>query len=801
MSSSSTFKKIVVVGGPLIVAMVAVSQAALAAAATPSVGHARLVALNEVLVTAQRISQNIERVPISIAAISAHQLAEQSITDERDLQSAVAGLTVRATEQPNQLNYSIRGQTVDAFSGSSPGVLPYLNDVQVSGVTATDFYDLSSVQVLKGPQGTLFGRNTTGGAVLFTTEKPSNIFGGYVTGSVGNLNLREVQGAVNLPLVRDRVLIRIAGDYRHRHGYVRNIVDDQLLGTENDKSARATLIVRPNGNLKSDTMIQYSRYAGTALVGELYSVNSCGSSNRGIPLFSELACLYNPAALWWPAFLAANPKAFPGGLSGYLLEQRTLGPYKTMMDETGRNLTTQWIVTNTTGYRISSHFRIKNIIGVTRTNAHDGGKIDGSPYDLLGDGPSNGISYGNQFDTSQWSEELQLLADVFDRQLTYVTGLYAADDREDDNYPLSTLEDIGPSLVPYLGVNPAEFFHYSFVNYDRSYAVYAQDTLNLSAITGIQGLKLITGVRYTWERLHLHQSADSVFYPAFGFDPESASESNPSWNITLNYQATSDLLLYVAQRGSWRTGNFNGTSLPNPTTASHYGNLFLPETTHDIEAGEKYQGTFLGRPVRVNGDVYNQWVYNIQRSIYGIISGNPAGFTTNIPSAQTSGFELDMLYRPSAWLELGINGAYTWARYTNGRTLQFGTVYHAGPYADTPLWTGAMFTQSVVPIPSFLGTLTARVEAYGQSRSYFSNLNATTDPGSEIPGYSLVNAQLVWNPPVNARVTIRLFGKNLAGTRYYVGGMPVTGAIGVNTAIPGAPRIYGAELNYKFGGD
>ncbi len=775
-------------------------RGALAADAAAQAQATGPVGLGEIVVTARRRDENLQKVPVAITAFGAEQMAQRSVVSERDLQSAVPGLVVRASEQQNQLNYAIRGQTIDAFSGSSPGVLTYLNDVQVSGATATTFYDLSGVQVLKGPQGTLFGRNTTGGAVLFNTAKPSNAFRGFITFKAGDFNLKEIQGAIDIPIIADKVQLRVAGDLRDRDGYVRNLNDGRLLGTEDNRSGRVTLVLNPIEALKNTTVVQYSRYGGTALTGELYSVNACGSSNHGVALFSQLACIYNPAFPLWSAFLAANPKAFPGGLSGYLAQQRAQGPYLANMDETGRNYVHSFLATNTTTFNITPDIQIKNILGVTHTVARNGGKLDGSPYDLLDDGPSPGVSIGNLFDTSQWSEEIQLLGKAFDGKLNYIVGFYANSDKERDDYPLSTLQDIGATLAPVFGANPAKFFHYAFVNQDRSEAVFFQDTYDLSDLVKIHGLSLTTGVRYTWENLSLHQSKDSVFYPTFGAAPEKTAESNPSWNISLEYQVSPALLVYVAQRGSWRTGNLNGTSFPTLQPASNFGNLFLPEKTKDVEVGGKFQGSVYNWPVRLNIALYNQWIDNVQRSLYAILGGNPAGFTTNVPSAESTGVEFEGQVKPTQWLQLGVNGAYNDSRYTKASVQLFGSNYTFGPYADAPRWTGSVFAQVSVPLPESWGDFDARTDVYGQSGQYFSNLNNTTNPGSWLPGYSLVNFRFDWRAPTRTGLSAAVFVKNAFDKKYYVGGMPLSGALGLNTAIPGEPRTFGFELSYKFGG-
>src|SRR4029453_2256294 len=120
--------------------------------------------------------------PIAITAIGGEELAKRAIYNENDLQSAVPGLIIRQNGGVPSFNYSIRGQHVDTFTNSPPSVLPYVNEVQIVTLSASTFYDMGGIQVLKGPQGTLFGRNATGGAVLYATAKPTDEFGGYIQG-------------------------------------------------------------------------------------------------------------------------------------------------------------------------------------------------------------------------------------------------------------------------------------------------------------------------------------------------------------------------------------------------------------------------------------------------------------------------------------------------------------------------------------------------------------------------------------------------------------------------------------------
>jgi iron complex outermembrane receptor protein len=174
--------------------------------------------LAEVIVTAERREESLSRTPVSVSVLSGDALSQQAIVTESDLQTKIPGLGVKASSGSNQLNYVIRGQSLDSFSGVRPGVLPYFDEIQVAGGGSSAFYDLQSVQVLKGPQGTLFGRNATGGAVLFTTNRPTEELGGYISATGGNYNLFRTEGALNAPIVPQALLGRVAFYYETQQG-------------------------------------------------------------------------------------------------------------------------------------------------------------------------------------------------------------------------------------------------------------------------------------------------------------------------------------------------------------------------------------------------------------------------------------------------------------------------------------------------------------------------------------------------------------------------------------------------------
>jgi iron complex outermembrane receptor protein len=434
---------------------------------------AALPELSEVIVTARRRGENLEKVPVSISALDSESLGKRTIQTEQDLQIAVPGLIVRPTEESNNLSFSIRGQGVDAQSGSRPGVLPYINDIQVNTSTASSFFDLASVQVLKGPQGTLFGRNATGGAVLYTTAKPTNDLSGYATIRGGNLGQAEFQGAISIPIVQDKVLLRVAGDAQDRHGYVNNLYNGTRLGDIETRAIRATLLVRPIDKLENTTVFHYEVDNGTNIGPEIYSAYACGSSNGSIPLASATNCLFSPALDTlvgvpglWNAYLATHPKVPAGGIVAYLDQQRAQGPYQVQFDNATSHRSHNYYLANTTTYEINSDLQFKNILGLTNASARDNTDLDGTPYGLLEVRDANRNPSASLNNTRQFSEEFQLLGKALDQHLNYIVGVYYGYERDIQLLPVN-VADLSPIIPSTLNVVGATLRDYTEAVFTR----------------------------------------------------------------------------------------------------------------------------------------------------------------------------------------------------------------------------------------------------------------------------------------------------------------------------------------------
>ena len=742
---------------------------------------------SDIVVTARRREENIEKVPIAIAAISSQQLRQRSIYSENDLQSAVPGLTIRQNGNANQFNYSIRGQTVDTYTNSPPGVLPYIDEAQIVTHNASAFYDLEGIQVLKGPQGTLFGRNTTGGAVLYQTGRVGDRFGGYIDGRYGNYGSRHIEGAVNVPFGGGG--LRVAGSYSGGGDYVYNVPTDSHLGALDQKSIRATLKLQPMTGLINTTVVQYTRDRGENTPIEVYSAYACGATNHGITLNTTASCFYSPGSAAFDAFIAAHPDIYPGGVEAVVALQNKLGPWKSLINAPTDHRAHGIFAINTTSWEIAPQITLKNIFSYNRSKSGDNYDYDGTPYPIFQTGgtpAANGLGIvdplGFYFDTRQVSDEFQLQGKSADGRLTYVAGFYYLDQRDT---PDSNV--VGFNFAP---VSDGVSLRYHQRSTDRSLAGFAQATYKLA-----DRLNLTGGFRYSGDKQTARQEEGSVFGPAF----ERSSASKPSWTASLDYQLTHSLLAYVTTRGSWRTGGFNYSVTPIDATAADGGNRFGPETTRDVEAGFKYSGSDFGLPITFNADAYVQWVKDIQRAAYVVgVGGTSTVLTVNVPKAKVDGVEADLSVRPAPWLTVGGSGAYTHARYTDGNLAIQGSLQQYGPFADTPRWTGNAYVDLSRPMAADSGTLHLHAEVYAQSKMYFSNTAATISPGTAIPGYALVNGRLSWEKLLGTRMTASVFVRNMLNKRYYAGGNAQGASLGLNTVNPGMPRMFGGELRFEF---
>jgi iron complex outermembrane recepter protein len=738
------------------------------------------VPTNDIIVTARRTDERLQDVPVAVTAFGADALEERKISSETDLQVATPGLTVRQTGSSDQLNYAIRGQSIDSFSFSSPAVVAYFNEVQAGGGAATSFFDLSSIQVLKGPQGTLFGRNATGGAVLYSTAKPTTDTGGYLKLGYGNFDNKEIEGAINLGMP-EGYAIRLSGKIRNRDGFQHNLLDGTTANTIDSKVGRVSILIAPEGSgFENIAVVQVGRFGGRTGATKIANANGVNGTpatyfdpitNSTQPLVTNMRDVYGiggPGAGVVPGFTSLND---------FLNKQKNIGFYDFYGNSDNMRRGRQTVLSNTTTFELSGNATLKNIFGYNDVFSRENTDIEGSPYQFLVVGGGVGDkNEGYSFGTKQMSDELQLTGEM--GSLTYIVGAFISKEETYNRIPLRVTADLG---APFLGP-------YDFTVTDKSKALYGQLTYALS-----DRLNLTGGVRYTWEDVDLTHGADSLLNVLNTLGNHSRKDSKPSWLVSLDYKLTDDLLVYLSHRGSWRTGGFNGTS-NNIANGSFDVPSFEPETTFDFEAGMKFAGDLGSMPARFNIAVYDQTIKDVQRAPYLNISA----LAGNVNKARVTGVEVDGNLDLAPWFDVGGAFTYTNARFTDPRATVVGANFIFGPYADTPEISGSAYARVSTELAGDQGELSFRAELYGQSHFFYSNLADTIVPNARIAGYKLVNVRAEWSDMLGSGIKAAIYASNLTNKKYEVGGFPLGAVVGANATLPGTPRMYGLELGIAF---
>lgn len=767
----------------------AVAAALLPALAAPAYAAETASILEEVVVSAQKREQNIQDVGISIQAFTGDQLEALGVTSSFDVAAFTPGVHIGGALAGQNSQFTIRGVTQNDFNDivEAPNAV-YLDEGYIPIANGQTFgvFDIERVEVLKGPQGTLFGRNSTGGAVLLTTAKPTNEFEGSASVRVGNYDLRQVQGMLNLPISDDKVLLRLAANFEESDGFQKNLFSGTTNGDVDRKNARVSLTLKGE-RVRNELVIDYAKSGGNNVGSVVYNVLAPGQGTPFVPtnvLYTPtLDAVFGPGS--WAAYLAANPKVDPDGLVAFTAKQQARGPF--VIDTDGLNFheSKDWIVSNVTTFDIGDDLQLKNIIGYVDRETFDSSEFDGTPYGI----DSNG-GRGRGGPLTAFSEELQILGET--GALNYVAGVYYADEKI-DTYSLSLIVELLPFIPVTSQVNEGE-------TKSKTYAGYAQGTYDLAGATGVEGLSATLGARYSSEKVSFDRSAQDQYSvspnPAY-VDPLKDTFEKFSWTAGLNWQMNDDVLLYAVSRRSFRSGGFNFFAPPLPGFGNAGGAEYDAETATDVELGLKFKGTVGGVPTRLNVAAYTMWVKNIQRSNYVQIFGALAGITVNVPKAKIPGLELDGVVSPTDWLDLGWSVNYTDAKFTDNLVSVLGNpAAEFGPYPDAPEWSGNAYAAVNVPVASTL-RLSLRGDVYAQSASWFSSTGSTLNPGSEIPGYGTANFQ-VGIEDVDAGWSLTANVKNAFDKTYYVGGIGFASLFAVNTVIPGAPRTYSVEAKYRF---
>jgi iron complex outermembrane receptor protein len=732
--------------------------------------------IQEVVVTARRREESAQKVPIAIASITGGALEQRQIKDVSEIQFLVPTLRVTSSQQANQfVSFALRGLR-------SAGVVTYFSEVPARAAAAGhELYDLDSLQVLKGPQGTLFGKNTTAGAVLLQPARPRDKTEGDIEIGAGDYGFRSVQGMFNVPLT-DNLFFRVAGQLIQRDG-ITKIVGPQSAGAEDQNSidsssVRASLLFQPANGFENLLILDHFNASQEAAQPKLVASMNCPANPAFVQTVILGACRYIPpetTALGLPSW------------NEFFAQETAVGPRNTLNPATGHLRMDTLGVSNLTSFEVNDHVTVKNIFGY---------RDDEIARAFDGDGTAFPLFYGDaDYDYHFYSDELQLQITA-DRLKLIVGAFYSRDrTRADETFPVAV-----PSFL-----NPITRF--GTLN-ETSKALYSQATY---AVT--DQLNLTAGFRYTWENKHFVQhdftgalgcsyAADDPFAQYVDlarceFD-QSIDFKEPSWTFSADYQLTDQMLIYATARRGFNSGGINSS----PPTA------FGTEKIDDVEVGFKSDLRIAAFPVRLNLSAFHSKYADIQRQNTNFVNGQPKSFIENAAEATVEGIELES-ETVLGDFELGASVAYLDAKYD-----KFGVQTTPGVEVDVsgnklaqaPQWTSSVRAGYHVPIdPGLAADLSANVTWAYQSTIYFEDFNTGDsalpnfiDPFNTQKSYDLWNAELVAKDVLGKPVTVSVFVKNIGDEVYSINRTSALASFGYATAIWGEPRTWGATLRYRF---
>lgn len=799
---TSKFNRILLAGVGL--SSLCAGSAALAQTAAPAAAADAATetgAIDEIVVTARRREEQLQDVPLAIQAFSNDTLEARRIENATDLSKIVPALT-SAQSSRNEENYVIRAMSGSgaSISGQQVTVPTYIAQVPLpigDGGGPGRYYDLQNIQVLKGPQGTLFGRNSTGGAVLFEPKRPGSEFDGYVEGEFGNYGNHGIEGALNFPL-SDSLMIRVAGKANDRDGFTQNITTNQDEDDRHFWTGRVSVLFAPTDSFEN------------IFVADTLHSNTNGSSNH-------IAAVDPNATI---------PRLFAGAVQAQLARQQALGPYVSISDTIAKNELKASGFSNITTLELGENVTIKNILGYRRVKQLNRFDFDGTPLTLLNfdicqtAAACNPINRDEPWslNVKQWSEELQLQGSAFDDRLTYTIGLFGSNTSTPDANYIHQTSVFGSTT----DVN-------QFVR-DRSRAIYGQATYDLSSM--IEGLGITAGYRTTKDTRGLTIFQVSSFRcttgtpgaaaPTPGNAPQCRAEfeskaTSDSYTIGLDYKINDDALLYIAHRKGYRAGGTNplaGPALlavpPIPNAADLF--VYQPETLKDVELGLKADFAAGDWDLRTNVALYHQKLKGAQLNQTFSVGTQTVSALVNASEAKVNGIETELTIAPSDAFNLLLAYAYTDAKY--GSFLDYN---RRDPVTQVPQrFTGRIipFTPKHkfnvgasldLPVPESAGEVTLSANLAHKSSiilglvPFLAGSNAF-DGESRQKATTVVDANLAWDGIGGTPIDATFFVTNLFDVTYKIGGASlINSGLGFNQRIYNEPRMYGVSLRYRFG--
>ncbi|WP_428310652.1 TonB-dependent receptor [Hydrocarboniphaga sp.] len=843
----------------------ATEQAAPAAEAAPAVEAATAEApvtadntnaddgIGEVIVTARRVQERLQDVPISITVFNQEQLTDRNVNSGTDLATYTPSLSSNSRYGGENASFAIRGFSQEQRTTPSVGI--YFADVVAprggsavpggEGAGPGSFFDLANVQVLKGPQGTLFGRNTTGGAVLLVPQKPTGAYEGFVENKLGNYDMQQTTAVVNVPF-NDSVRFRLGVDRNHRDGYLesKSGIGPTDFADVGYTAARASLVVDVTENVENYTIASWSKSSTNGVIPKVIATITPGPTTN--PYFALLANMAD----------AQMQREADGGY------------YRVGNDEKDAHTETeQYQLINTTTWTASDTLTVKNIASYAAlTNdlkenlygsnflapdgSHEfpagsgtflnyGTDAVGRPQDAglsiygVGSAPAAG---GHTVDQSTLTEELQFQGNALDSRLVWQAGGYfeysegrhpngsrSQNTVHCDNPDTLDCYDVIGAHNPRLGLVGNVGYQLGTIDY-TDFGLYTQSTYSLT-----DQLKVTGGVRYTNDKVESDAINARWLFGGPGYDTPQLYCSNPdtgqatsprggapaasledcrlqyskktdafTWVLGLDYKPTDDLLLY----GKWSRGYRQGGVAPYSASAAI---SYDAEQVDTYELGSKIvfhgpvRGTF--NVAAFYNDFQDQQLSNGFASSTGQLPGNVG--IVNAGKSRIYGAEVETVLIPVRGVNLSLSYAYLNAKIEKVDTIPASPPYditvplavEGDPLPYTPKNKLAATLAYTLPFDAKVGDVTAAA-TYTYQSSFL--VNRSSPYGKSLSPRSLTNLNLSWNSIYGGPVDGGLFVTNVFDKEYY---STVTGGLnsfGFESAYLGEPRMYGARVRVNF---
>ncbi|MEM9255258.1 MAG: TonB-dependent receptor [Pseudomonadota bacterium] len=795
---------------------------ALLGAASPSPVYAQ-AGLEEVIVTARKREETLQSTPIAVTAFSSDSLRQSQINNIGDLTQNVPGLSRREGRKTADLNIRGVGTRVPDIS-AEPGVGVYVDSIYIprNDSQLVDVLNMESVQILRGPQGTLFGKNTAGGAILLTTKKPSDVVEGFASADIGDLGRLNLRGGVSGPLSENGLYGGLQVDSQQEDGYFEDAETGKRYGDTDRYSVLGQLRYQPDDAFTGDFLLFYGS------VDENTAPATCVQSNPDAALQGFTA----PGN--------ATPYAELCNRSTQLNDDEELlfdrAPLRYEISNYLAGVTLAWDLETVSLKSITGYLYQEDIETLS-------GDVDASnlftlnnQWEVRNQLNGNGIEADDETRTFV-SQEIQLLGDAFDELLSYTVGAFYSYEKIDDSsdgqllgpggFLGTSLGDGMVSLLP-ASISFREAVIQEFEN--TSFAVFGQTILSLSDLW-----QLTLGVRYTREEKEAKQTnyvaseqfpvgnlltreefdALQGFIHEITLDPDNPSQGDDDQWSEFTPSATLTLFTPDAWRGDVLDGGILYASASSGFKAggfSPFGENFLPfdpEKLWTYELG--YKLDLLGQKARLNGAFYYSSYDDIQISVTRTFPNQDPDLPsvtengiTNAGKATIAGAELEFSVMPVEGLLLSATGSYIDAEYDSfideapqpdGGSLPVDRSDEDFAYTPEQTYTAAV----QYDWDTSGGFVTPRLSYYYVS-SQFIGLDAAAAAAREayLESYEVVNFRLAFQPAMADGLEVAGYVNNLFDEDYFGAGIASVGGVGSVALVPGRQRTYGIEFHFNW---